>query len=191
METKSFNTLDKYIAKWRLSKVRRFVSKGDVIMDFGCGYQAYFLNHVKYFISKGIGIDTDIPANSTEGNLQLIHQDVGINLPFEDSTFDKIFLLAVYEHISLDKTIPLLLDFKRVLKPGGSIILTIPTPKGKKVLEFMAYKLKIISQVQISDHVKYYNKEDVSIDARKAGLMISYHEYFQFGCNSLQVLKKI
>jgi hypothetical protein len=44
METKSFNKLDEFIANWRLSKVKKYVSKGDTVLDFGCGYQAYFLN---------------------------------------------------------------------------------------------------------------------------------------------------
>ncbi len=190
METKSFNKLDEFIANWRLSKVKRYVSKGDRVLDFGCGYQAYLLRNIKGVISEGVGIDTDIEGNTTEGNITLLHQNVGSKLPFEDASFDKIFLLAVYEHIPLDSTIPLLLDFKRILKPGGKLIMTIPTPKGKPVLEFMAFKLKVISAVQIEDHVKYYAKEDIEHDAKIAGLDLVYHEYFQLGWNSLQVLQK-
>jgi SAM-dependent methyltransferase len=190
METKSFNKLDTFIANWRLSKVTRYVSKGDRVLDFGCGYQAYLLRNIKGLISEGIGIDTDIEGDIIEDNITLLHQNVGSRLPFEDEYFDKIFLLAVYEHIPLDSTIPLLLDFKRILKPGGKLIMTIPTPKGKPVLEFMAFKLKVISAVQIEDHVKYYAKEDIEQDAKNAGLDLIYHEYFQLGWNSLQVLQK-
>ena len=190
METKSFNKLDEFIANWRLSKVKKYVSQGDRVLDFGCGYQAYLLRNIKNVISEGVGIDTDIEGDKREGNITLLHQNVGSKLPFQDEYFDKIFLLAVYEHIPLDSTIPLLLDFKRILKPGGKIIMTIPTPKGKPILEFMAFKLKVISEVQIEDHVKYYAKEDVAQDADIAGLDLVYHEYFQFGWNSLQVLQK-
>jgi SAM-dependent methyltransferase len=190
METKSFNKLDEFIANWRLSKVKKYVSKGDTVLDFGCGYQAYFLNNIKNEILKGVGIDSDIEAHSINENIELVQFNYQARLPFEDNTFDKIFLLAVYEHIPLDKTIPLLLELKRILKPNGKIILTIPTPNGKPVLEFMAYKLRVISIVQISDHVKYYAKEDMLEDSKKAGLKLTFHEYFQLGWNSLQVLEK-
>jgi SAM-dependent methyltransferase len=190
METKSFNKLDELIANWRLSKVKKYITKGDAVLDFGCGYQAYFLNNIKNEISKGVGIDSDIEAHSINGNIELVKFNYEARLPFEDNSFNKIFLLAVYEHIPLDKTIPLLLELKRILKPNGKIILTIPTPNGKPVLEFMAYKLRVISIVQIADHVKYYAKEDMVEDAQKAGLKLTYHEYFQLGWNSMQVLEK-
>jgi SAM-dependent methyltransferase len=190
METKSFNKLDEFIASWRLSKVKKYVSEGDRVLDFGCGYQAYLLRSIKHIISEGIGIDTSIEKSTIGENIILIHQDVGKELPFENEYFDKIFLLAVYEHIPLEQTVNLLKEFKRILKPGGKLTMTIPTPNGKPVLEFMAFKLKIISEVQIADHVKYYTKEDVEQDAEKAGLELIHHEYFQFGWNSLQVLQK-
>ncbi|MCX6755954.1 MAG: class I SAM-dependent methyltransferase [Candidatus Nomurabacteria bacterium] len=190
MKTKNFNAIDKTIAKMRLRKVSQFVNKDDVVLDFGCGYQAFFLKSISDKISKGWGIDYEVENDVSFKNLTLMNLNYQGNLPFEDKKFDKIFLLAVYEHIPLESTVSLLIELKRVLKDNGKIVLTIPTPKGKSVMEFLAFKLGVISRAEIADHKKYYSKEDIHGDATKAGLCLSYHRYFQFGWNSLQVLEK-
>lgn len=190
MKTKNFNVIDKTIAKMRLGKVSKFVDKGDVVLDFGCGYQAFFLKSISNLISKGWGVDYEVEEDHSLSNLKLMNFNYQGTLPFEDKKFDKIFLLAVYEHIPLESTVSLLVELKRVLKDNGKIVLTIPTPKGKPVMEFLAFKLGVISRAEIADHKKYYSKEDIQSDAAKAGLSLSYHSYFQFGWNSLQVLEK-
>ncbi|MBC7943043.1 class I SAM-dependent methyltransferase [Candidatus Saccharibacteria bacterium] len=48
----------------------------------------------------------------------------GINLPFETATFDMICAFDVLEHI--DKDIEAMQEWRRVVKPGGKIVLTVP-----------------------------------------------------------------
>jgi len=160
MDTKNFNIVDRLIAKMRLSKVLPYIDKEDVVLDFGCGNQGYFLNYISPMINKGVGIDYDV-ENKTEGNLffkKFIFKNV---LPFEDKSFDKVVMLAVLEHIETNKVELLFKELKRVLKNNGKIILTTPTPCSKLILEFLAYKLHIISESEIRDHKKYYREEDL------------------------------
>ena len=190
MTTEKFNLLDKVIASWRLAKIRPFIKKGDTILDFGCGHHGFLLRKFKDKVALGIGIDSHVESQEISANVKLIQHDPELDLPFKAETFDKIFLLAVFEHIPLNQTRQLLLSLKKILKKDGQIIMTIPTPKGKVILEFLAFQLKIISEVQITDHKKYYAKEDIEEEVNQAGMRLTYHEYFQFGWNSLQVIQK-
>lgn len=174
----------------RLWKVKPFVGRDETVLDFGCGFQSYLLHHIRGQIKEGIGVDYDANESASSGNVKLMKYHYKGRFPFEDKKFDKVFMLAVFEHIPLEQTVPLLIELKRILKDDGRILLTIPTPKGKPIMEFLAFKLGIISKDEIADHKKYYAKEDIQAEAVKAGLVLEYHSYFQFGWNSLQVLKK-
>lgn len=190
MGTKDFNILDNIIAKLRLKKVVSYVDNGDRVLDFGCGHQAYFLRHIKNIVSSGIGIDYDAENIKIGGNVKLVKLRFIDKLPLADNYFDKVFLLAVVEHIPLMSEFPLLRELRRILKKGGKIILTTPTPFGKKVLEFLAFKLKIISAKEIRDHKKYYNYSDLREIASKLNFKIVKYKTFQFGINSICVMEK-
>ena len=100
-------------------------------------------------------------------------------------------MLAVLEHLDLILVNPLFSEFKRVLKPNGKIILTSPTPKSKNIMDFLAFKLGIISKLEIGDHKKYYSKKDLEKLSRQNGFVLEEYKTFQFGLNSLCLFEKI
>lgn len=190
MDTKNFNYIDKIIANLRLNRVTSFVDKNDCILDFGCGTRSLLLNKINKKIKLGVGLDYDVKSGK-EGNIEYINYKFNEKLPFDEKSFDKIFLLAVLEHISIKKVKKLFLEFKRVLKNNGKIIMTTPTPKSKKILEILAYKMKLISNKEIKDHKKYYDKNEIISLAKECNLQLTSYNLFQFGLNSLVVMIKI
>ncbi|MDD4938197.1 MAG: class I SAM-dependent methyltransferase [Candidatus Shapirobacteria bacterium] len=190
MDTGNFNFFDKTIAFLRLQKVIKLVEKNDIILDFGCGSQGYFLKSVSKKIGKGIGIDYDV-KNTENENLEFIKQKFSGVLSFKKEVFDKVFLLAVLEHIPEKLVIKLFEEFNRVLKKDGLVVLTTPTSFGKNILEFLAYKLHIISEGEIRDHKKYYSKQEIFKLAGLSGFRLADYKLFQFGINSRAILKKI
>jgi len=67
------------------------------------------------------------------------------HLPFADESFQVVTMLAVLEHIEKEKQI--LREIHRVLIPGGKLVLTVPSVWSQPILEFLAYKLKIVSKM--------------------------------------------
>lgn len=190
MNTENFNFLDKLTCRCRLSMAAKYIATNDVVLDFGCGVQQYLLNWGKDKFRLGYGLDYDV-KDSQRGNIQLINYKFQGRLPFEESFFDKVFLLAVLEHIEEKDAPGLFSEFSRVLKTNGRIIITIPTLRGKAVLELLALKLRILSFEEISDHKHYYSGREISDLAAANRLRMVCGKLFQLGMNSLYVLEKV
>lgn len=189
MNTKNFNFIDRVVARYRLSKILKFVEYGDNILDFGCGARSYLLELSKNKIKYGVGLDYDV-ENKKYGNIEHIKQRVETKLGFRDDNFNKIFMLAVLEHIEPKKLEKLFLEFKRILRNNGKIVLTTPTPRSKWLLEFLAFKIKIISREEIADHKKYYDKLEIKRLCKKVGLKLYRYDLFLGGLNSRAILEK-
>ncbi|WP_300937015.1 class I SAM-dependent methyltransferase [Helicobacter japonicus] len=138
-----------------------------------------FLNpKILWLLAGGGGYDTN---SQTSKNC---------HLPFENESFEVVTLLAVLEH--LNYPLDMLREIARVLKPNGILLLTVPSHLAKPVLEFLAYKLKIVSEDEIRDHKTYYNKKDLTnLIQQTPNLCLHKHNYFQLGMNNFAIIRKI
>lgn len=176
--------LEPLLRRMRLRQVLPYINKypGCHLLDIGCGWQARLLHAVEPKIAYGVGIDFKAPDIETN-TLKTISARMDVSLPFEDSSFDLITMLAVLEHLDHPKAI--LQECARVLRPGGGLFLTVPSWHAKPVLEFLAFKVGIVNPDEIRDHKQYFNREDLfkifnSID----GLTVKEHAYFQWRFNN-------
>lgn len=189
MNTGKFNLLDKFIARYRLMFAAKYIERNDVILDFGCGVQHYLLSSAKNKFKIGYGLDYDVDDYQKENIILIKHRYQGA-LPFNENFFDKIFMLAVLEHVEKTQVQALFFEFYRVLKPCGHVIMTSPTPQARIVLEFLAFKLKIISIGEIADHKHYYSTNEICDLAAVSNLKVIEAKLFQFGLNSLYIMKR-
>jgi len=123
-----------------LKSLGKYVKEGDKVLDLGCGngrLQELFktnseqrtvnseqrtVNNIEY-----IGVD------QSEGLIRIakertpgveFHVAELTQLPFEDNSFDAIYCIAVFCHLPPESHHQALAEMKRVLKPGGKIIMT-------------------------------------------------------------------
>jgi SAM-dependent methyltransferase len=104
-------------------------NKGSLILEAGCGVGAQTKiiapeNSGSKFISIDISPESLIIAkelifNLGIRNVEFRHADI-FNLPFENNYFDHVFVCFVLEHLSNPSGA--LIELKRVLKPGGTIM---------------------------------------------------------------------
>ena len=98
-------------------------------------------------------------------------------------------MLAVLEHIEYEESI--LQEIYRILKPSGKLVLTVPSIWAKPVLEFLAYRLKIVDEHEIHDHKRYYNRKKLrSVLVEKSGFSTFQHRYFQIFMNNFCIVAK-
>lgn len=190
MGTKDFNALDLFICRWRSRTVSRHIRPASRVLDFGCGHQAMFLQAVQHQIAHGIGLDYDSESGPIGPNLEIRKFHFQGRLDFPDHSFEQVSLLAVLEHIPLELVDALFEEFHRVLVPGGQVLLTTPTPAAKPVLEFLAFKLHVISAPEIADHRHYYSQADLQSLATRRGFQCSLYRKFLFGFNGFAVFTK-
>ena len=191
MDKNKWNILDKIIAKFRYNVVDKYVLDDTSIVDIGCGQEGKFLLRHKNKIKKGYGFDFKIKDHKID-NISFINNSKFNKLPLDKESIDSVFLNAVLEHLT--KPEELLLESLRILKKGGNIIMTTPTPMSKPVLEFLAYKLHIINEAEIREHVHYYSKKDIIdlVEKLNKNYKVELEKYkkFEIGFNSVMVIKK-
>lgn len=109
----SSNYLSRFPVELEMRKFAKNFNKNNKILDIGCGYKPY----AKYFDCKYVGLDS-----VKETGADIISNAWNIAVP--DNEFDGIILNQSLEHI--EKTAETILEIKRILKPGGLCIVTVP-----------------------------------------------------------------
>jgi 2-polyprenyl-3-methyl-5-hydroxy-6-metoxy-1,4-benzoquinol methylase len=158
-----------------------------VLLDIGCGWDAKFLRSVEAYVSRAEGIDARAPELHTQ-KLSTRRMTLAQSLPYADDAFDVVTMLAVLEHLSHPGAV--IAEVFRILKPGGRLVLTVPSTAAKPVLEFLAFRLGIVSAAEIRDHKCYYNRRLLHQLLAQSGLVMEAHHYFQLGMNNFAVCGK-
>ncbi len=108
------------------------------VIDFGCGsqpYRRYFTN-----VSSYIRMDIEVSGHDHArlNSLVDVYYD-GATWPFETGSIDNIFSSETFEHVfNLPEN---LAEMRRVLKPGGKLLATIPFafPEHEQPYDFARY----------------------------------------------------
>ncbi len=138
MDRNYFNRIDKFRFLAIIKTIKKIKPKK--ILDAGCGNGIY-LPHFASFAEKIYGIDSSesgckIAKNRLKkfNNVIIKKMNLTKKLDFPDSFFDFILCSEVLEHIKNNKFT--LFELKRILKPDGFILLTVPnfTPMSVEYL---------------------------------------------------------
>jgi SAM-dependent methyltransferase len=180
-----------WLSKRRI--VRYLPRRGDLsVLDLGCGYQATMLRALLPTIGFGVGVDVSIsPEARAVEKLSFMASPIEAALPeLEDGRFDLVLLISVLEH--LWEPLPILEHCRRVLRPGGLLLVNVPTWRGKFFLEFSAFRLGLSPALEMDDHKMYYNKPDLWPMLVRAGFKPSHLRlhYHKFGLNLFAVAQK-
>ena len=154
---------------------------GSRLLDVGCGLDNWLVTSGDRFRDDSLGIDPDLDEDRIdERGRRATVDEVARDEP---GRFDAATSLAVIEHLPTDQVDAHLTAIRTVLRPGGVLFLTTPTPRSKPVLEFLAFRLKVISAHEIRDHRHYYDERELVELFRRTGFERVEHEHFQFGMN--------
>ena len=99
-------------------------TNGRQILDVGCGTGTMLTHLARFGDARGVDMDLEAVGYCHDRGLQQVTQSGADSLPFEKDRFDVVTALDVVEHI--DDDLGALREIKRVLKPGGLLLLTVP-----------------------------------------------------------------
>jgi SAM-dependent methyltransferase len=134
---------------------------GKRVGDFGCGYDATFVRSVLGEVASAALVDVTLAPDLRE------HPKVTAvegTLPealakFDDASLDVVMCTSVLEHLWEPQEA--LREFRRLLAPGGTCLLNVPTWLGKRALELSAFRLGLSPADSIDDHKAYYDPRDL------------------------------
>jgi len=86
-------------------------------------------------------------------------------IPFGDSVFDAVFLFDVLEHV--DQEAKALAEIRRVLRPGGTLLVTVP-----------AFMFLYGLQDEVSEHKRRYRRKPLVALLCRSGFQVEYASYF-------------
>ena len=174
-------------------QIRRTVGSldGKDVADFGCGFEATYMRSVLAKVRRATLVDIALAddlksrpnVTAIEGELP----DVLQALP--DQSLHVILCMSVLEH--LWEPAKALTHFRRLLRPGGVCAVNVPSWRGKRALEFSAFRLGLSPASEMDDHKRYYDPRDLWPLLVAAGFMPHGIRCFRhkFGLNTFAVCK--
>jgi SAM-dependent methyltransferase len=179
-----------WLSSWQ---IRRHVPSfaGKRIGDFGCGYQASFTRTILAEVASAVVVDvaladdlkSDPRIQAVEGQLP----DAIAALP--SASLDVVLIVSVLEHVNHPAR--LLGEARRLLAPGGALLVNVPSWRGKKYLELSAFRLGLSPAAEMDDHKMYYDVKDlwpllVAAGFRPSGITCFAHK---LGLNTFAVCR--
>lgn len=167
--------------RYKVRVVRNMIlqSRKDRILDVGCG-AGFMLTRLESFFSSAVGIDMSEDALAmarrySKADFRVANAE---NLPFANESFDCVVSTDAFEHIPDDAAAAR--EIARVLKPGGIMVVYVPSRKGL----LSGTKCASLYHEKDAGHLKderYYTMESLKSMAMQAGLTvqsIGYHNVF-------------
>lgn len=158
----------KFMERW----VRQSPAKPPHAVEVGCG-DGFFSHHLAKLGCKVTGLDLSpvgvakAQKRTPEGTFKV--HDLTQPLPLADDSFDLAWCSEVLEH--LFSPLSTLIEIRRVLRPGGRLLATVPYHGFLKNLGIALFAFDRHYDPEYP-HIRFFTKNTLTALARKAGLEI-------------------
>jgi 2-polyprenyl-3-methyl-5-hydroxy-6-metoxy-1,4-benzoquinol methylase len=181
-------TVDRWLQDWRIRKASPFIKPGDRVLDLGSADGVLF-ERLGICGPGSVGIDPTLPSDiKTRQGFALVRGYFPQDLPPGSGPFDAIVMLAVLEHFPESGYAALSAGCARLLKPGGRLVISVPSPAVDAILDVLI-KLRLVHGMSLEEHHGYDVGRTPEIFP-EPDFRLVVHETFQLGLNNLFVFER-
>lgn len=161
------------------------------VADIGCGYHASFARSILDDVCHAVVADLSL-ADDLKSNPKIL----ALEGPLPDSlaraesgSLDIAICNNVIEH--LWEPLATLEAVRRITKHDGIVFVNVPSWRGKRFLEYSAFRLGLSPATEMNDHKMYYDPRDLWPLLVRAGFLpqrirVSTHK---FGLNTYAICR--
>lgn len=171
--------LDRALQRLRERAALPHIARDARVLDVGCA-DATLLRHLTN--PRNVGIDPDAPASDARLVRGRFPDDLHV-----DGPFDAIAMLAVYEHFSDDERPHVVEACRRLLRPGGRVVMTVPSPAVDEIVHVLQ-RLRLAHGMDIGSHHAY---DPTRTPEEFTGFRVLVHRAFELGLNHLYVFERV
>jgi SAM-dependent methyltransferase len=145
------------------------VRAGERVLDLGCG-AGRFVAALRDAGAEGVGVELAEAAverarrNAPAADVRLVEPDG--SLPLDHASVDLVWCSEVLEHVA--DTAHLLLEVRRVLRPGGRLLVTVPY-HGRAKAALIALTRFDTHFDPLGQHLRFYTRSSLTATLRGSG----------------------
>jgi SAM-dependent methyltransferase len=147
-----------------VATVKGHVPAGGKVLDLGCG-DMYLRTALPGYAYTGVDLDTSKAPDAVKHDLAVFPY------PFPDASFDAVICSEVLEHLwEPEKSIA---EIERILKPGGTLVLTVPNfasvDNQLNRHQLLVYDRRNLFSVE---HIRHYTPRTMTTLLEERGLVV-------------------
>ncbi len=178
--------LDRFLQRRRIAQARPFIGEGARVLDVGSSDGALF-EQLTVPLGAAMGIDPTLKEGRRLGEVWLLAGWFPRDMPPVEP-FDAITMLAVLEHFAEADYRSLRAGCLRFLKPGGHLIITVPSPQVDRILKVLL-AVGLIDGMSVEEH-HGFEVGDTTRVFPPPDFKLVRHKRFQLGLNNLFVFQR-
>ena len=178
--------LDRFIQRWRMRQAMRFIPGEARVIDIGA-HEGELFKALNGKLVRGFGVEPLRQTPVEASNFTVVPGFFPASRPVE-SGWTAITMLAVLEHIPTAAQPALADACHELLRPGGSVIITVPAKAVDHILAVLRW-LRLIDGMSLEEHYGFEPAGTEKIFGPPRFRLI-HRSKFQLGLNHLYVFER-